>query len=523
MQKIFSKKIFSVEILIFLGTILFVFYLHYPFISSSPNLYDEGVSLFGAKRFLNGEIPYRDFWTMYAPAKFYFLAGVFKIFGTNLFIARIFYFLISIFGFSIIFIFFWRNIGFLSAFLVTILTAGFGKISLTPVFVILLAIILSEFFRYPEKIFLALLFGITNGLLFSLRIDFGGFFALLGFLLVSLFFIFKQKFFSKKFFMSAGIALFGFLVTILVFFLPIFLQGGFQDFLEQAIYFPIFGKYQELRKLPFPNFSDFYSIKNFSQFCFNLSWFFWIIPFLTSFFFWFIKIFSKNKKADFLKKNFPDKFLQNLFFAGATLASLLYVSHRADFGHTFFLNFFAIIFLIHTLFLFSRKIFMLPFFLPIIFIFIPIGEKFFQKSENNFEQKQFSFFRFSLPNSPENENLEKVLQFFEKNISKQELIFVGVENFDRIFINNVLLYFLLPNQSATKFHELHTGVTTSKNIQLEILQELEKINFVVLWDFFICEPNLSCQSSRNNLPKEYIEKNFENIAEFGRYKILKRK
>ena len=50
--------------------------------------YDEFLSLYGADRVLHGEIPYRDFWTMYGPAQFYVLAGFFKIFGIehNIFI-----------------------------------------------------------------------------------------------------------------------------------------------------------------------------------------------------------------------------------------------------------------------------------------------------------------------------------------------------------------------------------------------------------------------------------------------------
>ncbi|MCZ2078834.1 MAG: glycosyltransferase family 39 protein [Bryobacterales bacterium] len=43
-----------------------------------------GVSTIGAERVLNGGIPYRDFWTMYAPGHFYLLALLFRVFGTHL-------------------------------------------------------------------------------------------------------------------------------------------------------------------------------------------------------------------------------------------------------------------------------------------------------------------------------------------------------------------------------------------------------------------------------------------------------
>jgi hypothetical protein len=54
---------------------------------SSGWLYDldwGGVSTVGAERVLRGEMPYRGFWTMYAPGHFYLLALLFRIFGTHL-------------------------------------------------------------------------------------------------------------------------------------------------------------------------------------------------------------------------------------------------------------------------------------------------------------------------------------------------------------------------------------------------------------------------------------------------------
>jgi hypothetical protein len=43
-----------------------------------------GESTLGALRVLHGELPYRDFWTLYAPGHFYLLALIFRLFGTTL-------------------------------------------------------------------------------------------------------------------------------------------------------------------------------------------------------------------------------------------------------------------------------------------------------------------------------------------------------------------------------------------------------------------------------------------------------
>lgn len=53
----------------------------------SLNLYDDGIIVVGAEEILRGKVPYRDFWTMYAPGQFYLTALLFRIFGTQFFIA----------------------------------------------------------------------------------------------------------------------------------------------------------------------------------------------------------------------------------------------------------------------------------------------------------------------------------------------------------------------------------------------------------------------------------------------------
>lgn len=42
-----------------------------------------GVAEVGAQRILAGDLPYRDFWTIYAPGQFYLLAGLFGLFGSQ--------------------------------------------------------------------------------------------------------------------------------------------------------------------------------------------------------------------------------------------------------------------------------------------------------------------------------------------------------------------------------------------------------------------------------------------------------
>jgi hypothetical protein len=54
------------------------------------NIYDEGYSVFGAVRIMQGEVPYRDFWVIYPPGQFYVLAALFSVFGPSIPVERLY-------------------------------------------------------------------------------------------------------------------------------------------------------------------------------------------------------------------------------------------------------------------------------------------------------------------------------------------------------------------------------------------------------------------------------------------------
>ncbi|MGH7699557.1 MAG: hypothetical protein ACREMJ_03420 [Gemmatimonadales bacterium] len=53
------------------------------------SIYDEAIPVLAAARILDGDLPYRDFWTIYPPGQLYLLAGLFKVFGTSLVVSRL--------------------------------------------------------------------------------------------------------------------------------------------------------------------------------------------------------------------------------------------------------------------------------------------------------------------------------------------------------------------------------------------------------------------------------------------------
>ena len=60
-----------------------------PLVPLGLNAYDEGLRLYGASQVLAGYLPYYDFFAYYGPAQFYWPAVLFKLFGTEIFVARL--------------------------------------------------------------------------------------------------------------------------------------------------------------------------------------------------------------------------------------------------------------------------------------------------------------------------------------------------------------------------------------------------------------------------------------------------
>jgi hypothetical protein len=72
------------------AVILALIVLLFATIRSHGSRFDEGLIVVGATRIMAGEVPYRDFFANYPPGQFYTLAVLFRIFGTNLMVERIY-------------------------------------------------------------------------------------------------------------------------------------------------------------------------------------------------------------------------------------------------------------------------------------------------------------------------------------------------------------------------------------------------------------------------------------------------
>ncbi len=108
------------------------------------------------------------------------------------------------------------------------------------------------------------------------------------------------------------------------------------------------------------------------------------------------------------------------------------------------------------------------------------------------------------------------IEFLQAHTQPRDYVYVGLGRHDKVFINDVALYFLTNLRSATKWHQFDPGLQTSAQIQWEMIGELKRNDprYVVLesqWDG-VQEPNASVKSSGIVLLDGYIRENYP----FGR-------
>lgn len=123
------------------------------------------------------------------------------------------------------------------------------------------------------------------------------------------------------------------------------------------------------------------------------------------------------------------------------------------------------------------------------------------------------------------EELE-LIQFMDDNMAPGER-FVSVNGrHDRVFINNMRVYFAAGRLPGTFFHHFDPGVQTRQDVQAEIIQDLEDNDIRVLfedrrWDH-VEEDNLSALSSGVLNLDTYIKDHFTEALRIGNQAVLLR-
>lgn len=121
----------------------------------------------------------------------------------------------------------------------------------------------------------------------------------------------------------------------------------------------------------------------------------------------------------------------------------------------------------------------------------------------------------------------QVIALIRSRTQPGEPIYVGLRRHDRVFVNNILMYFLAERPSVTKWHEVHPGIHTSAPVQLEMIEEFKARNVRLLvlshgWEE-VRENNGSSVSSGVTLLDDYIRANFTETDRIGTSAIWQRR
>jgi hypothetical protein len=120
---------------------------------------------------------------------------------------------------------------------------------------------------------------------------------------------------------------------------------------------------------------------------------------------------------------------------------------------------------------------------------------------------------------------DEVVQILDREDPQRGPIFSGLLRHDNVFVNDVSIYFLAGRNSATRYHELHPGVTTTRAVQQEMVTELDANRpawlVLVTWEN-PNEPNASRFSSGVRLLDEYIRDHYRREFKVGMYEMWRR-
>jgi hypothetical protein len=493
-------------------TLLIVTAIYYiPIIKSPLAPYDEAVILVGAERVLKGQVPYKDFLTVYGPAQVYTLAALFKVFGVSVTVERIYDIVIKTLLSLIIFLIINQLSSVTTALVgwaMSLIWIEYSYFHAYPVypavlFTFISIYVLLFYMKYDRPLYIILsAISIVVAILF--RHDLGG----LAAVVITLFLLFWLILSNQK---SWG-NFFVYIATGIITALPVIVYFLLFSDIKAAIYHLILYPLEipAQQELPYPALSR----SNLPFYVFPSALVFGVITSL---------ILIKSKE-----------YIMAAY--GVLLISLIGIVFfnqiwaRSDTIHLLPSALTGILLspiLLYTwsrMLLKSARLHMMFFVLFIIFFGITLSRPIMKKIKflpynykievvnPNIERAKYPLI---------SEDYKKVVAYVKRSTLKDENIYVGVKNHDKFIFNDAIIYFLTERNCATKYHELNPGHTTTLKIQEEIIKELKNndARLVVLAVRDRYEDNLSGIDMKIDVLDNYISAKYEFREKFGLFEI----
>lgn len=532
------------------AVIVFSIFFYSINLFTSLSRYDESIMLLNSSNIYQGFAPYKDFWTLYMPGYYYFLAGIFNFFGTNTLPARIvdlcFRFLLSIEIYFISKHFVGKKIA-LIPFLLSVLWLSSIGYYLHP-FIPAMMLLMLAFFcllnfldnNNTQAIYWLVMCGFLTGIVFATRWDFGVF-SLVSFssgIFFESFYSSSLKTIKESLFKSLRSVFFLSLSTSIVvipFLLYIGINSGFQLFWNEAFFSPIMINH-DFRYISAPALSDF-ALNPLA----NIDWIQFYFPAV-------VTLIQLGQLAYYFKESIfqpqkikihPTKATRLFVISVLSLCSLLYSSSRYDFLHILPAQLFGSI-LFSSLFVDFYKItkkkeaftfgfiaclILLFFYLVSPYILVP-ALKYYNVAADVAEHPLCSSNIERAGCAAIDADTEKIVAYIQSVTQENEPIFVGNTHHDKIFTNDLSLYFLTNRKAPNEYQELYPGVATTFPVQEKIVLSLENnhVNYVVLVDIQdSIEANLSSKGSGATYLDNYIKDNYLPVFQAGLYIVMKKK
>jgi hypothetical protein len=516
-----------------------------------PYIYDEGLVLTAAMRVGAGQIPHRDFYANYAPAQFYILAGLFKLFGNSLLVERLFDLLIKALVVTLVYAIVAsvsrRWIAACTALVTILWLVGLHDLPGTPVVPVSLLNLISSFLILPVFIRIVstrrmLAAGIVVGVAAMFRYDIGV--ALLGVHMCAMALAIWLKPDANRLRAFASICwphLLGFAAVTLPPALYYLSVAPLRFFVHDMIVYPS-RYYHRGRNLPFSGVY-LHGLENLGLY----------LPILIALLSLSLALapavrarWSASRDAKPLASMERWRALLVIF---GLLAAVMYLKGFVRVSLTqMYLSIVPSLVLIAVLFGHRQT---LPRLGRISVMFLACLSGVAATSAALHAVKGFylghvSVLSFPAQSTPEiqawcnyrnpltrgfcfypEQERRQTIEFIDRHTTPEQTLYVGVTKHDRIFANDNITYFATQRLPATHWSHFDPFLQNSKEVQAEMIHELQVNSppYVVLDSEFdqIHEPNDSSTSTRITMLDEYIRSAYQPAQSFGRLSIWKRK
>lgn len=523
-------------------------------ITQVVDVYDEGIPVYGAQRVLEGDVPYRDFWTIYAPGQFYVLAGLFKLFGSSLLVERLcdtaIRALVSMVAFVIVLALASPGWGIAIWLISTLWLKYFGYYasSYPPALLFILAssLALMTALDQAKPRFGLILAGALAAVAGVFRHDFGAYAFVAEVLIIVFYWFRKTKLKAGRNIQSSAkpgvlayllsyLLGFGLIsLPVLIYFLAAVPAGKLR---YDLVTFPL-KIFPIVRKLPFPApLPDVSSLMRGEMSLptylteLSITWAFYFPPLvLAGAFFFFIYNRPKPGKAGRGEAESAWKWKVGLFGLLALL-SFNSVRIRADLAHLLpsFVSSGVVAAVLGSRLWNLRSVrrgWLLGIGLAAfcVFLIYPIYEWLKPGMDESFRQFLYSHNLKRAGPVGVNPYQADAIHYIQGVTYPWEPIFVGNNRHDLIYNNDVMFYFLSERRCASAYQELSPGSATSPAVQNEIINALRQNNVrcVVLLSRFE-NPGVTNELVPVRLLDDFIAQNYQPVEKFGDWSVWKAK